>query len=468
MLQQQSRDSSPSYMFVVLVACAAIFLTTLDVTIVNISLPSIKADIGASTASLQWIVDVYTLTFAGLMLTSGAIADRLGSNRVFSVGLVIFGLGSLCCGLADSMPQLLAARILQGVGSAALLPSSLAILRHDIDDPERRSRAIGTWAAGGAVSLSAGPVLGGVVTELLSWQYIFFLNIPFVVLSLVVSLRLKPSPRTYKRIDWIGQVCFVLAAIGVTYSVIQVGEDKRVSPDSAVLLGASVVMAVLFVLHERRFRDPVLPPSLLTNAAFNGSVLSGVFLNIANFGFLFVFGIVLQQIFGYSPFVSGLLFLPMTLTLGFTNLQVGRLSKRWSETRLIGAGLLLEVVGFIGIIPSIQEHSTVLLAVSTVPMGIGAGIAAPCLNSVMINNVDSSLSGVASGALNSLRQIGSALGVALFGAIMYAMDSLETGFSVASGMAIVVLVTATFISWWVFRGHEQPTAQAARSAASRA
>lgn len=424
----------------VVVTCCAIFLITLDVTIVNVSLPAIGRTLGANTSQLQWVVDAYTLVFASLMLSSGSLSDRLGSRRVFATGLAIFLIGSVLCGFSPTVITLLVARAIQGVGAAAALPASLSLLRECVDDPQERARAIALWAAGGTISLAAGPTLGGILTSWLGWQTIFFVNIPFALLGLWGLRSLPRSTGHYAKFDVAGQILAMITLASLTFAIIEMGETGLTSPQVLIGIAVCVVGAFWFLRVERRKETVVVPVDLASDRIFIGCLGVGTILNITNFGILFILSLYFQDIRHTSALTAGLLFVPMMLTIGLGNINVGRVTKRFGSRATIIAGLVIEAIGFAMFIATDSTEPLWVAVLSTIPVAIGVGIAAPPMMATLVGGVPPERVGLASGALNSSRQMGSVIGVAVFGLLISTAGGVVDAIRVASVMSVVLLV----------------------------
>ncbi|MGV9869121.1 MFS transporter, partial [Rhodococcus koreensis] len=296
--------------FALATALFGTFVTILDALVVNVALPAIRADLQADMGALQWVVDGYALTFAGFLLSTGAMSDRIGARRAYALGLLVFGLTSVMCGFAGSVDVLIAARLLQGVGAAVMMPASLSLIREAYDEPVRRARAIALWAVGGAVASAAGPIAGGALS-LISWRMIFFINVPFSVLALGLLILVSPSVRRPVPFDIVGQVSVLLAMGTLTYAVIEIGAVGLADPRVRVALVIACAAAAVFLVSQARGRYPMVPMSVLASrtvltASYSGFAFIGAF-----FGMIFLYSLYLQQVRGLSSLEVGLFFLPM-------------------------------------------------------------------------------------------------------------------------------------------------------------
>ncbi|MFV0675768.1 MULTISPECIES: MFS transporter [unclassified Variovorax] len=397
----------------------------LDVTIVNVAMPQIGKDLGAGVTGLQWIVDAYTLAFAALLLTAGSFADRFGSRRVFSAGLVLFGLASLACAVAPSIGVLIVARAAQGIGAALILPTSLSLLSHACaGDAVARTRAIGWWSAIGGVVSAAGPVLGGALTTGLGWRSIFFVNLPICALGLwAVRRYVAETVRSAAgRLDVAGQLLAIVALFFLTHAVIEGGVLGWT--DWTVLAGFAVAALAVaaFVRNESRVPAPMIPLGIFRSKAFSAAIVLGVLMNITFYGSIFVLSLYFQHAKGYTPTQTGLALLPFTVIM-LANLASGRLARRFSPRTPVIAGFLLSALAF-ALLHGVDAATPYLrILPSLLLLAIGAGIGTPALTSLVIGSVASSLSATASAIFGAARQVGSAIGVALFGALLVGLPA---------------------------------------------
>jgi DHA2 family methylenomycin A resistance protein-like MFS transporter len=424
----------------------------LDVTIVNVALPRIGAALDASVAALQWVVDAYTLSFAVLLLTAGALSDCLGARATYVAGFGIFALASSMCGLAHDAPALIAARALQGAGAALLVPSSLALLNAAFaDDAARRARAVGLWTAVGGVSIAAGPIVGGALLEAFGWQSIFLVNVPVCVaaawLALRAPLSAAPAAAT-RRFDPAGQLLALIALTALVASIIEASAPAT----SPALIGAGFAVALIaaaaFCVVEARVAASMLPLHFFRIAAFTSAVLFGVAVNLTYYGIVFVLSLYLQQARGYSTFEAGLAYVPLTATFIVSNVASAAVSARHGPRVPMGAGALIGAMGFalLARLDGSSPYLAMLPAFILIPLGMG--LAVPAMTTVMLASVGARFTGTASGTLNAARQIGGAIGVALFGALIgRGSDSIIPGLHAAAHVAAAMLAVAAAIAW---------------------
>ncbi|MFD5257771.1 MFS transporter [Streptomyces bobili] len=424
------------------------FMVMLDTTVVTVALPAIGEDLSGSLTGLQWVSNGYTLTFAALLLTAGALSDRYGGRKVFLTGLWLFAVFSGLSAVATSMGALIALRALLGVAGALLLPTSLAIIAHAYTDPAARARAMGSWAAISGAALAAGPLIGGVFTDTLGWQSIFLLNIPVGLVSIAITMKYAPvsAPKSARGVDLPGQISAVLALVGLTYALI---ESQPKGWGSTEVLGGFAVFAVagvLFVLAELRKETathaPMLPLEMFRNRTLSAGLFAGLLVNFGLSGVLFVLSLFFQEAHGYSAFTAGLAFLPLTLPTAFNPIFTGRLVARIGARKPAIAGFLMMGVGVL-IQSASTADSTVSLTVMCVGLlvlGFGVSFSIPPLMTAILGSVAKEQAGIASGALNSARQTGAVLGVAVLGAVIGGASSVTDGTRVALVVAGLVLL----------------------------
>jgi DHA2 family methylenomycin A resistance protein-like MFS transporter len=424
------------------VALLGFFVVTLDALVVNVALPAIGRDLGGGITGLQWVVDGYTLLFAALLLSAGALADRVGARQAYTAGLALFVAASAACGLAPQMGALVAARLVQGAGAALLMPSSLALIREAYHDAGERARAIAIWSLGGAVASAAGPVVGGFLT-LLSWRAIFFINLPIGAAALVVLARVARSPRRPAPFDWVGQVAAVLGMGGLTYGLIEGGAGGFGAPRVVAALMVAVVAVVAFFIAEARGAHPMVPLSLFRSRPVAVSVAGGAAFSIGFYGLVFLLSLYFQQARGLTPAQTGLAFVPMTALTGVVTLFAPRIAARFGPRVPMAAGQFLQAAGLLSLCLAVVGAPVWLVAALTVLIGFGASLAVPTLTALLVASVPAERAGTASGVLNTCRQLGGALAVAVFGALVANPATFLPGLQASLVIAaLVLLVTA--------------------------
>jgi DHA2 family methylenomycin A resistance protein-like MFS transporter len=436
-----------------IVASAGYFFVLLDVTIVNIALARIAGDLGGSRSELQWVVDAYALVLAATMLGAGDLADRLGSRRLFLGGLVFFGGASTVGALAPNATFLIGARVVQGLGAAAILPSSLTIVNKLFPGAQERPRAIGIWAALGGSALVLGPVVGGPLVDTVGWRSIFWLNVPLVLASLAGGLTLLPQGPTARtaRPDLPGQALGTAALAALVFTLIQGG---RTGFDATqTLAGGAVVLVTLigFNAAERRSRRPLLDLGWFARAEFSGANAASALMNLGTLGALFAIGLYLQQARGFSPLAAGLNLVPLALPLSALTPFAGRLVGAVGPRLPAGVGLLASGAGYLGLAllgggAIAAPGGWVCLALA----GIGMSFAVPALVAAATEALGPDRAGVAAAVNNTSRQVGGAIGVASIGGFVDVSTSLA-----ASGAALLLggVVALTLVGR---RGPTQP------------
>ncbi|MDX6421985.1 MAG: hypothetical protein QOG28_6605 [Trebonia sp.] len=398
--------------------CAGMFMLLLDVTIVIVAQPSIQTGLHAGFSDVQWTLDAYALTLAALLLTSGVLADRYGRKLLFSIGLTVFTLGSLLCGLAADPLMLILSRSGQGIGGAMMFATSLALLGHSFRGRER-GVAFGVWGAVIGISTALGPVLGGVITTEWDWRGIFLVNVPVGVLALAVTVwRVEESrsPRPAP-LDWAGFLLLTAGLISLIYGLIRAGESSWSDTGVITCLAASVVLLAAFGVIESRVAHPMFDLSLLRVPTFSGGAVAAFAMNGSLYAMLLYFVIYLQDVLGYSALGAGLRIAILSLAQLVTSVIAGRLSERVPARWLIGPGLLLVGAGLI-VMAGLNGGSTwTHLIPGFIVAGFGGGLVNPPLASTAIGVVPPDQAGMASGVNTTFRQVGIATGIAALGSI---------------------------------------------------
>ena len=435
----------------------------LDVTIVNTAMPAIGSSLAANIPELQWIVSAYTIAFAAFILTAGALGDRLGAKKVFVAGFAIFTVASLACALAPTAPSLIAFRAIQGVGAAVLVPNSLALLNHAFRDEKERGRAVGYWAAGASLALTAGPFAGGALVALAGWRSIFFVNLPIGTAGLWLTWKYvgeTPGARG-RSLDLMGQILAVAVLGCLAYAVIEAGAHG--AGDTGVLAAFALFLAamVLFTVRESRTRQPMLPLSLFSGAMFARTALIGLLVNIAFYGLIFVLSLYFQTVEKRSAFETGLAFIPMMGAVLPANLLASRVSERFGARAAIAAGAAICAAGCGALLGIGPDTSYRAMALQLVAIGGGLGLLVPPLTSALLGSVEKERSGIAAGVLNATRQTGSVIGVALFGAIVGGAGHFMAGAHAVLLICIALLLGSACVIALPVRGGSAPSSAGA-------
>ena len=429
-------------LLILAICCMSLLIVGLDTTIVNVALPSIRRELHASVAGLQWTIDAYTLVIASLLILAGSTADRVGRRRVFQVGLLVFSLGSLLCGLAGSLELLVAFRVLQGIGGSMLNPVAMSIIRNVFEDPRERAQAIGVWGAVFGLSLALGPVVGGALVDAASWRLIFFVNVPIGLAAIALTWLYVPESRAAhpRRLDPVGQVLVIAALATLTYAIIEAPRHGWASAESLALFATSAVCFAGLIAYELRRDEPLLELRFFRSAPFSGASAIAVLTFAAMGGLLFLNTLYLQDVRGLSPLHAGLYLLPMAgMVVVFAPLSgrlVGRVGSRPSLV-FGGAALMISSVMLTRITPT--TPTDYLLGAYFVA-GIGLGLVNPPITNTAVSGMPPSQAGVASAIASTSRQVGVTLGVAVIGAITAGAVSGRIGRGFAA---------ATHPAWWV-------------------
>jgi EmrB/QacA subfamily drug resistance transporter len=453
------------------VCCTALFMTTLDGTILNVALPSVQRSLHASPAGLQWTVDGYTLLRASSLFLCGSIADRFGRRAMFGAGLVMFVLGSIACGLAPNLTTLIIFRCFQGLGSSVLTPSSLAIITNTFTDPRRRAWAVGMWNAATGVSMTAGPLFGGALVQGFGWRSVFLVNLPIGIAAMFGMRSLAESKAPVARaFDLPGQLAIGLGLATLTYALIEGPSIGWHSGEVLALFVASVACWGGFALVQQRSSHPLIALHYLARPALSGAMLLAVFAITVTSGFSFLNTLYLQEVRGYSPLHAGLLTMPTTVAVVVTAPLAGRLTgaKGARPPALIACGAMAVVMALLAGVESLTTALPVLLAIYLV-MGIGNGFIHTPITTAAISSMPKSRAAVAGAIGTTGRQIGQSLGVALVGSIVFSVagpaiagsslrapgaatafvHGLRVGNLVSLGLALV----AAGVACWAFRSN---------------
>jgi EmrB/QacA subfamily drug resistance transporter len=423
-------------------------VVALDVLVVAAALTTIRQDLGATVEQLEWTVNAYSLSFAMLLMTAAAIGDRWGRRRTFAAGLGLFSIASIACALAPSVPLLIAARTVQGVGAAVVMPLSMSLLGAAFP-PERRGWAIGIFSGLTGLAVLGGPMIGGAVTEGLAWQWIFWINVPIGALAIpLVLVRIPESRGAVRRLDLRGAALITLAVLGIVWGVVRGAVAGWSSPE---VLGSFVAGALLllgFLVWEGRAGQPMLPLRYFRSRAFSAGNAAAFFLTAALFGAVFFLAQFMQATFGSGPLKAGLQLLPWTATLFLVAPIAGRLVDRIGERPLVFTGLTLQAVGMFWI--SQASKGTVQysdLVPALIVAGCGVSLAMPATQSASIGSLPPEAVGMASGIYAMMRQLGGVVGVAVLAAVFAAAggyESFETGFARALAVCGVLSLLGAF------------------------
>lgn len=397
-------------------ASFAMFLIGMDTFIVNVALPTIGTELHANMAAQQWIIDGNTLAFAALLLLAGNLSDRFGAKHAFMAGTAGFAVSSLICALAVGAGMLVLGRTLLGVSAALLLPSSMSVIREAYPREADRSRALAIWGIGGSSAAAVGPILGGALAPI-HWSLVFSINIPFCLAILALCLRLAPSPASARPFDVPGQVLAAAGLTGLIGGIIEGGSRGFTAPAPAALIVFGTIALAAFAFSQMRVRYPMVPPALFRKLGMRAAVFGGFAMILSWNGAIFLSTLILQQSAGLDPLASGLVFLPSAITCSITNMLSDRLSGVWSTRRILVVGIAILSAGYAVFLMLGGQLSAVGVAVAIAVAGSGGGLMTPTFAGMVLRYSEPSQAGIASAVFNTLRQVGGAVGVALFGAL---------------------------------------------------
>ncbi|GAA0843799.1 MFS transporter [Streptosporangium amethystogenes subsp. fukuiense] len=422
------------------------FVTTLDNTVVTVALPTLQAELGASLAALEWVVTGYVLTFSGFMLAGGRLADVYGRRRVLVAGLAVFTAASLAAGLATSVGALVAARLVQGSGSALILPAMLAIVAVG-NDERQRSVGVAVWMASGAGALALGPVVGGYLTQHFHWSWIFLLNVPLGVLIVALAGVAIPESRDERaaRVDVPGVASSVVVLSAGTFALTFGAELGWTSPPILVALLFTVAAALVFAVAERLGEDPMVDLALFRSRTFTGGVIAQVLWGLGVNGVFFFTALFLQGVLGFSPTASGLAFVPLALLVVVVTPLVPFAERRIGAARTVALGLVLVAAGMAAVAFLRPGDGWAELLPSVCVIGIGSALTMP-LGSAVLGAVPESRAGVAGGVFSVAREMSGLFGIAIIGVIVNSSASFTAGYSTGLLAAAGLVVTGAAIS----------------------
>jgi EmrB/QacA subfamily drug resistance transporter len=439
-----ARPSAPTSRqnVVLAICCLSLLVVSMDATIVNVALPDIRRDLGASLSGLQWVIDAYTIVIASFLMLGGSTADRFGRRRVFQVGMALFTLGSLLCSLAVGVGSLVAARVIQALGGSMMNPVAMSIIVHTFVEPKARARAIGIWAAVAGLAMALGPLAGGVLTQTLVWHAIFWINVPIGVLALWLTARYVPESRAPKarRPDPIGQLLLLIGLATLVFAVIESGRGWAANAAATV----AVLAFAALVAYERRRHEPLLDVRFLHSLPFSAATVIAVCMFAALGGFLFLNSLYLQDVRGLSALHAGMGILPAALAVTIVSPFSGRLvATHGARPSLLVSGTMLTVSSLL--LAQLQADTPLVELLSVYALfGIGFGMVNAPITFAAVSGMPRAQAGIASAVASTSRQIGVAVGVALAGTL--------AGSPVGNGNARANFAQATHPFWWIFAG----------------
>jgi DHA2 family methylenomycin A resistance protein-like MFS transporter len=426
--------------------CFGFFLVLFDTTALNVAVAAMHREFGATMSALQWIVNAYTIVFASLVLTCGAMGDRYGAKRLYQLGLALFTGMSLACALSPSVAFLVAFRMAQGLGAAMMLPASLALLSQLYPDPQARARAVSFWASIVSLGFAAGPALGGVFTSYFGWRSIFLLNVPTGIVALLMVRTFIPASHVTRArsLDWLGQLGVSLALWAISYALIEAGDAGWSAPRVLAAFAATIVLALACVVTERRSASPVFPPALFSRPAFVACVAAGVVVSLGTYGILFVESIYLQNVRHLSALATGAMIVPLTVGPTVTTRMIDRYRADMHFKPRLVTGQIIALAGAAAMAVSVWIPATVVILLGFGLLGVALGYITPAMTTGVLTLSPPSMAGLASGILNAGRQVGGAVGVALMGTLvqMHNERGMVVSFTVALALFGVIAVAA--------------------------
>lgn len=422
--------------------CVGYFMVILDTMVVNVALPALSRNLHASTTGLQWILDAYSLVFAALLLSAGALADSRGAKAVFQAGLGLFALASAACGLAPSTGALIAARAAQGLGAALAVPASLALLAAAYPELAARRRALGIWGGVAGVAAGAGPVVGGALVSGFGWRSVFFVNVPVGAAGVALAAAVLPAPtRRPRGADPAGQLAGVVSLAGLTFALIEAGRAGWSAPSVLAGLAAFLAAGAILLVIERRTADPMLPLPLFRSSTFCAASTVGLLINLGFYGELFVMSLYLQAVRGLSPLLAGVALVPQAAMAVVGSTASGRIMARTGPRLPMLVGLGVGGAGLLGLLVVAAHTSSPVLVAPFMATGLGMSLTMPAATAAVMEAAPAERSGLASGTINAARQVGGVIGVALLGSLVAHRASFLSGLHLG-----VVIAGAAFLA----------------------
>jgi DHA2 family methylenomycin A resistance protein-like MFS transporter len=404
-----------------LALCLGFFMVIIDVNIVNVALPTMAKNLGGGVSWLQWVVDGYTLTFACLLLSAGNLGDRLGAKTAYLSGLVIFVMTSLACGLANNFFILTLFRLLQGVSAALLVPTSLALINSSYESKTDRARAIGVWAGVGGFAAASGPVVGALFTAWLGWRAVFLINIPIGIIGILLTMKyVRDAISTNHKgsFDFPGQATGIISIASLAFGLIEAGRFGWSSTTVIISLCVFLVFFIMFIIIEHRTQLPMFPLTFFKSPIFSVSTVVGMIINLGVYGILFLLPLYFQQVREYSVLMTGLAIAPLSGLAAICSYFSGRLASVSGPKIIMIIGLTIGAFGFFIMLIAGKHTPYSFLLLPLLLIGVGGSLTMPAATIAVINSVPEGRAGIASGAFNTSRQIGSLIGVAVFGTII--------------------------------------------------
>ncbi|MFE5392110.1 MFS transporter [Bacillus thuringiensis] len=434
---------------IILIALAMGFImATLDVTVVNVAVVNIQETLGLALYSSTWIVDGYILSFAALLLAGGALANRFGAKKIYMIGLIIFVFASLLCVIAITGNILVMGRVIQGVGAALFMPSSLSLLVVSFPDEKKRAKMFGIWSAIVSIASGTGPFIGGLLVNTFGWRSIFIINLPIGMIGIVVAFVIIPNVLPEK--EKINVANHLIGIIAITLLAFTLIEGPSYGWSSSQILGGivgTVLTAILFVYAERKSKNSVVPRVLFQNETFTSANIVGFLINFALFGGIFMFGLFLQKAYGASPFVAGLQLLPMMSVFVIGNLLFAKMVTKFGSNLLLFIALFIASIGSVLLMFLVKNVSYIGIALIYSVVNLGIGIAVPAMTTIVMKSAGRENGNMAGATLNVNRQIGALVGIAIMGIILNESSNWYRGASYSFLVIGLSYLCAAFLVW---------------------
>lgn len=445
---QSSGSGRRRKVFLLMALSPGYFMVLLDTTVVTVALPAIHEALGGGLEGLQWVVNAYTVVFAGFLLSMGALSDDLGAKRAYIGGLALFLVASAAMAASTSLGELIGFRAILGLGGAALMPASLSLISRAYEDPAERARALGVWAAVTGLAMAAGPVVGGLLVDTLGWRSIFLIQVPFAAISMIMTLVWVQDTRPKRQygLDVPGQAAAILTIAALSFALMEGGTIGWGAPSIVAAWGIALISAAAFIRLEARSRNPLLPLTLFSSKTVSAGMLAGMMINVGLSGILFIVPLFFQQVRGLSAHMAGWALLPLTVPMAFNPILTGRLVGRIGARIPMSAGFLLAASGTLLLLGIGAGAGYTVPLIGLLLIGFGVSLAIPSLMTAVISAVPKEQTGVASGALNSSRQLGATLGVALQGAMVSGSGTFTAGLHASLIVTCVVLFCGGVLS----------------------
>lgn len=431
--------------------CLGFFMVIMDVTIVNVALPNLKVELHTTVSWLQWVVDGYTLTFAAFLLMAGYLGDKLGAKRLFQLGIGVFILSSLCCGLASVAWLLTVLRLIQGASAAFMVPTSIALINASFPDQQTRARAIGVWAAMGGIAAAAGPFLGAILTATFDWRAVFFVNVPIGLVCLWLTARYVVSPagtHIETHFDRIAQILGITTIAALAFALIEAGRFGWVAWPFIGGVVVALIALIGFIKTERNAKHPMLPLSFFRSQHFTWGLLTGFVMTLTLYGELFVLPLYFHTVRGFSILMTGFAIVPLMIMVAIGSYLSGKVVAKVGTKWPIMSGSVMGLLGFLGVLLVVTYDLPYwMLILPFVILGFAMSFILPAATIAVVRAVPEQNAGLASGAFNTFRQIGSLVGVAVFGTIIASATSFVSGMVVTLWISVALFVLLSLAVW---------------------